>query len=67
MLSRSVLYPRTHNEKIQRVKIFNRDPRLPQRADKIGWRLGYANSMARRTSASPGAANLANSVCDQSE
>lgn len=35
MLSRSVLYPRTHNEKIQRVKIFNRDPRLPQRADKI--------------------------------
>jgi hypothetical protein len=35
MLLRSVLCPRTHNEKIQRVKIFNRDPRLPQRADKI--------------------------------
>lgn len=35
MLLRSVLCPRTHTEKIQRAKIFNRDPRLPQRADKI--------------------------------
>ncbi|MGB6541680.1 MAG: ATP-grasp fold amidoligase family protein [Xanthobacteraceae bacterium] len=35
MLLRSALYPRTHNEKIRRVKILNRDPRLPQRADKI--------------------------------
>ncbi len=35
MLLRSVLYPRTHTEKVQRAKIFNRDPRLPQRADKI--------------------------------
>lgn len=35
MLLRSVLCPRTHTEKIHHAKIFNRDPRLPQRADKI--------------------------------
>jgi hypothetical protein len=35
MLLRTFLCSRTHTEKIQRAKIFNRDPRLPQRADKI--------------------------------
>lgn len=34
-LFRCLLYPKTFNEKIQRVKIFNRNPRLPQREDKI--------------------------------
>jgi TupA-like ATPgrasp len=35
MLFRSLVRPRTFNEKIQRLKIFNRDPRLPQRENKI--------------------------------
>jgi hypothetical protein len=35
MLIRCLLYPRTFSEKVQRVKIFNRDPRLPQRENKI--------------------------------
>jgi hypothetical protein len=35
MLFRALLWPRTFNEKIQRMKIFNRDPRLPQRENKI--------------------------------
>jgi hypothetical protein len=34
-LLRSVLVPRTFTEKIQHYKLFNRDPRLPQRQDKI--------------------------------
>lgn len=35
MMLRSLIYPRTFSEKVQRVKIFNRDPRLPQRENKI--------------------------------
>jgi len=35
MLLRSLIYPRTFSEKVQRTKIFNRDPRLPQRENKI--------------------------------
>jgi TupA-like ATPgrasp len=35
MLIRSLVYPRTFSEKIQRLKLLNRDPRLPQREDKI--------------------------------
>jgi hypothetical protein len=35
MLLRSLIKPRTFNEKIQRVKFLNRDPRLPRREDKI--------------------------------
>jgi len=35
MLFGAVLWPRTFNEKIQRMKLFNRDPRLPQRENKI--------------------------------
>lgn len=35
MLLRALIWPRSFNEKIQRMKIFNRDPRLPQREDKI--------------------------------
>lgn len=34
-LLRSVVYPRTFSEKVQRMKLFNRDPRLPQRENKI--------------------------------
>jgi TupA-like ATPgrasp len=32
---RSIFIPRTFGEKIQHCKLFNRDPRLPQRQDKI--------------------------------
>lgn len=35
MFVRSLVYPRTFNEKVQRLKLLNRDPRLPQREDKI--------------------------------
>jgi hypothetical protein len=35
MLFLCLVYPRTFSEKVQRVKIFNRDPRLPQRENKI--------------------------------
>jgi TupA-like ATPgrasp len=35
MMCRSLLYPRTFNEKVQRLKLLNRDPRLPEREDKI--------------------------------
>jgi TupA-like ATPgrasp len=35
MLLRSLVNPKTFNEKIQRSKLLNRDPRLPQREDKI--------------------------------
>jgi TupA-like ATPgrasp len=35
MLLRSLINPRTFNERVQREKIFNRDPRLPLREDKI--------------------------------
>jgi len=35
MLFGALLWPRTFNEKIQRMKLFNRDPRLPQRENKI--------------------------------
>ena len=35
MLLRSLIRPRTFNERIQREKILNRDPRLPRREDKI--------------------------------
>ncbi len=35
MMFRSLFYPRTFNEKVQRLKLLNRDPRLPQREDKI--------------------------------
>ena len=31
----NLLYPRTFTEKIQRRKVFDRDPRLPVRADKV--------------------------------
>ena len=34
-LLRSLFIPRTCNERIQRSKLLNRDPRLPQRQDKI--------------------------------
>lgn len=34
-LLRCIFCPQTFNEKIQRLKIFGRDPRFPQRADKI--------------------------------
>ena len=34
MLLRSLIRPKTFNEKIQRLKFLNRDPRLPQREDK---------------------------------
>ena len=35
MLFRALVRPTTFNEKIQRMKIFNRDPRLPERENKI--------------------------------
>jgi hypothetical protein len=35
MLVRSIIRPRTFNEKVQREKLFNRDQRLPKREDKI--------------------------------
>ncbi len=35
MLLRCILHPKSFNEKVQRCKILNRDPRLPQREDKI--------------------------------
>jgi hypothetical protein len=35
MLLRSLINPKTFNEKIQRLKFLNRDPRLPRREDKI--------------------------------
>ena len=35
MLLRSLAAPRTFSEKIQRTKLLNRDPRLPQRENKI--------------------------------
>src|SRR5262249_56759208 len=35
MLLRALVWPRTFNEKMQRMKLFNRDPRLPLREDKI--------------------------------
>jgi hypothetical protein len=34
-LLRSIVHPRTFGEKIQHLKFYNRDPRLPQRQDKI--------------------------------
>jgi hypothetical protein len=35
MLFRCLVYPRTFSEKVQRLKLLNRDPRLPQRENKI--------------------------------
>jgi hypothetical protein len=35
MLFHALVHPTTFSEKIQRLKIFNRDPRLPQRENKI--------------------------------
>lgn len=35
MLLRALVNPRTFSEKIQRMKLFDRDPRLPQRENKI--------------------------------
>lgn len=35
MLFRALVRPVTFNEKVQRMKIFNRDPRLPERENKI--------------------------------
>jgi hypothetical protein len=35
MLFRSLVYPKTFSEKVQRFKLLNRDPRLPQHENKI--------------------------------